>query len=55
MMMFVRVWSWLMLICGVIELLLKIAKEQEATDRVAVLVVGACSIIYYYLIITRML
>ena len=55
MMMFIKFWSWLMLICGVIELLLKIAKEQEATGRIAILVVGACSIIYYYLIITRVL
>lgn len=55
MMMFIKFWSWLMLVGGVVGLLIKIAKEQEPADRVASLVVGACSLVYYYLIITRVL
>lgn len=55
MMMFIKFWSWLMLVGGIICSLFNAAKEQEPIERVAIMVWLACDIIYYYLIITRVL
>ncbi len=55
MLVFIKIWSWFMLVAGIILFLYKVATEKSPEQRVSYVVFQIVDIIYYYLLIFNVL